>query len=207
MATVPTLRHYRGGKVPQHMAKLDVAQSTLTSAPVPPPIAMETVSALATIGGFIEMLGVWQALLKKRVFPLTDLTDNGKQELTFRKRLLSQPGMAVLMIVWKDSAQVSDAEIGAAGAIRVGTPCAPINCHNLAKKLAAGIDDYDRQEKIIQGIVKAAEAYGLIKRLKFGNTRQLALHGTKRLHELMLAFDEDVRPVCEEIAASCPGGL
>ena len=47
------------------------------------------------------MLGVWQALLRERVFPLTDLSENGKQELTFRKRLLSQPGMAVLMIVWK----------------------------------------------------------------------------------------------------------
>jgi hypothetical protein len=188
------------------MAKLDLAQSTLTSAHAAPPIAVATVSALATAGGFIEILGVWQTLLHERVFPLTDLSENGKEELTFRKRLLSQPGMAVLMIVWKDSGQVSDEEIEAAGVIRVGAPSAPINCHNLAKKLAAGIDDYDRQEKIIQGIVKAAEAYGLVKRAKFGNTRQLALCGTERLHELMLAFDETVRPICGEIAGSCPGG-
>jgi len=195
------------GKVPMRMAKLDIAQSAPTSEPIAPPISIETVSALATAGGFIEMLSVWQALLRERIFPLVDLSQNRTQQNTFRKRLLSQPGMSVLMIVWKDSPQVSDAEIDAAGAMRVGSSCAPINCHNLAKKMATGIEDYDRQEKIIQGTVKAAEAYGLIERAKFGDTRQLALRGTERLHHLILAFGEDVRPICGEIAGSGSGGL
>lgn len=189
------------------MAKLNIAQSALTAAPTAPPIAIETVSALATAGGFIEMLGVWQALMHERVFPLVDLSYNRTEENTFRKRLLTQPGMSVLMIAWKDSSQVSDAEIDAAGVGRVGSACAPINCHNLAKKMATGVEDYDRQEKLIQGIVKAAEAYGLIERAKFGNTRQLALRGTERLHQLMLAFDERIRPICGEIAGYGPGGL
>jgi len=189
------------------MAKLNIAQSVSTSTATASPIAVETVSALATAGGFIEMLSVWQGLLRERIFPSVDLSQNRSQENTFQKRLLSQPGMSVLMIVWKDSSLVSDAEIEAAGAMRVGSPCAPINCHNLAKKMAAGVEDYDRQEKIIQGIVKAAEAYGLIKREKFGNTRQLALRGTERLHQLMLAFDQGVRPICGEITDSGPGGL
>jgi hypothetical protein len=194
-------------RVPIHMAKLDIVQSALISAPASPPIAIETVSALATAGGFIEMLGVWQALMRKQVFPLVDLSHNRTQENTFQKRLLSQPGMSVLMIVWKDSSQVRDAEIEAAGAVRVGSVCSPINCHNLAKRMATGIEDYDRQEKLIQGIVKAAEAYGLIERAKFGSTRQLALRGTELLHQLMLSFDEDIRPICSDIAGSGPGGL
>ena len=188
------------------MPKLDVAPSAIA---VPPAqfIAQETVSALTTAGRFLEMLGVWQELMREQVFPAIDMKDNRTLANTYQKRLLSEQAMAVLLIVWKDSDQVSDAEVDAARAERLGTPCTPINCHNLAKKMAASVDDYDRQEKIIQSIVKAAETYGLISREQFKNTRQRALRGTERLHALMLAFDRDVRPICAEIAAPDPGGL
>lgn len=201
------LATYWGGKVLADMAKIDIAQSLLTSAPTAPPIAVETVSALMTAGGFIAMLGVWQRLMRERIFCLTNLNDNRTQENTFRKRLMSQPGMSVLLIVWKDSAFVSEAEIEAAGVARAGSACAPINCHSLAKRMATGVEDYDRLEKLIQGVVKAAEAYGLITRAQVGNTRQRALCGTILLHQLMLAFDEKVRPICGDIAGSGPGGL
>jgi hypothetical protein len=88
------------------------------------------------------------------------------------------------MAIWKESDQVSDAEIGAAGVIRSGTACTPINCHNLAMEMEAASKDYDRQEKRIQGVVEAAEAYGLVVREQVKNTRQRALRVTAMLPRL-----------------------
>ncbi|WP_288806478.1 hypothetical protein [uncultured Novosphingobium sp.] len=204
------------------MAKLSIASAGETTAPdkmaastttplMPQTgsgamVANETVSALVTITGMVDIAGVWQGLFIDTVFPETTIA-HGKNRVTFQRRLLSELAMRVLMIVWKDSEHVCDNAIDLAGVSRVGTDCAPINCHNLAKRMAADVDDLDRQEKKIQGIVKAAEAYGLVIREKFKNTRQQALRGTDRLHRLMLEIDGEVRPICAEIAASGPGGL
>ncbi|MFI0849385.1 hypothetical protein [Mesorhizobium sp. IMUNJ 23232] len=188
------------------MSKLSVAQPATTAAAIGPIVATATVSALGTIGGLLEVFDVWQDLLRKTVFPLVEIAD-GMDKRAFQRRLMSQQAMSVLMVVWKDSDHISDADVYAAGAERVGTSCAPINCHNLAKSMAVDINDLDRQEKKIQGIVKAAEAYGLIVREPFNNTRQRALRGTERLHRLMLDLDCEVRPICADIAASGQGGL
>lgn len=183
-----------------------------TAAPLmPPPLSdaatpTETVSALVTVTGIVDIAGVWQGLLIDTVFAET-VVEHGTNRVTFQRRLLSEQAMRVLMIVWKDSEHVCDHAIDAAGVSRVGSDCAPINCHNLAKRMAADANDVDRQEKKIQGIIKAAEAYGLVAKEKFKNTRQQALRGTERLHRLMLAIDSEVRPICAEIAASGPGGL
>ncbi|MER9759980.1 hypothetical protein [Mesorhizobium sp. M0138] len=189
------------------MPKLDIATSAIAATAAVPFVARETVSALTTAGGVLEILGVWSHLMKAQVFPHVDMSVNRTLANTYQKRLLSQHAMSVLLIAWKESDQVSDAEINAAGAERIGTSCAPINCHNLAKRMATDVGDFDRQEKIIQGIIKAAEAYGLIAREQFKNTRQRALRGTERLHALMLSFDDKVRPICGDIAASGLGGL
>ncbi len=204
------------------MGKVSVASAgeaaappnTTTTAAVPlvsspssdPANATETVSALVTVTGLVDMAGVWQGLLIDSVFSET-IIEHGTNRLTFQRRLLSDQAMRVLMIVWKDSEHVCDHAIDAAGVSRVGSDCAPINCHNLAKRMAADANDLDRQEKKIQGIIKAAEAYGLVAKEKFKKTRQQALRGTKRLHRLMLDIDSEVRPICAEIAASGPGGL
>lgn len=188
------------------MSKLDVAQSAKTLLPIAPPISSDTVAALNTIGGLIEMSELWTELLMVQIFPKAEVPD-AKSRKAFQRRLLSQQAMSVLMVVWKDSDLVGDAEIGASGASRVGTHCAPINCHNLAKKMAADIDDVDRQEKKIQGIVKAAEAYGLIVREQVKATRQRALRGTALLHQLMIELHCEVQPICADIAAQDPGGL
>ncbi len=204
------------------MAKLSVASagnsaapsnpavSTAAAAMTPPSnntaIATETVSALVTVTGMVDMAGVWQGLLIDTVFPET-VIEHGTNRVTFQRRLLSEQAMRILMIVWKDSEHVCDHAIDAAGVSRIGSDCAPINCHNLAKRMAADANDVDRQEKKIQGIIKAAEAYGLVAKEKFKNTRQQALRGTERLHRLMLDIDGEVRPICTEIAASGPGGL
>lgn len=187
------------------------AQATTTATPsiahpIPPTVSLQTVSALVTVGGMIEMSEVWQDLLRAKVFPATEVADRMDRRL-FQERLMSDLGQKLMMIVWKDSSHVCDGAIDAAGAERIGSDCAPINCHNLAKRIAFDKDDVDKTEKRIQGIVKAAEAYGLIDREKFKNTRQQALRGTERLHDLMLELNSEVRPICADIATSGPGGL
>lgn len=174
--------------------------------PVPPHVSVETVSALVMVGGIIELSQIWQDLLRETVFPRAEVADRMDRRL-YQDRLMSEFGQKLLMIVWKDSGYVCDGAIDAAGAERVGCEQAPINCHNLAKRIAVDPHDLDKQEKRIQGIVKAAEAYGLIQREQFKNTRQQALRGTELLHRLMLDLNAEARPICADIATSGPGGL
>jgi hypothetical protein len=174
--------------------------------PIPPNVPVETVSALVTIGGMIELSEVWQNLLRETVFPASEIADRMDRRL-FQERLMSDLGQKLMMIVWKDSGHVCDGAIDAAGAERVGSEHTPINCHNLAKRIAIDKHDVDKQEKRIQGIVKAAEAYGLIKREQVKKSRQQALRGTERLHRLMLDLNAEARPICADIATSGPGGL
>lgn len=188
------------------MPKLDVASSALAATPLVSPADSETVSALTTAGGVFEIHATWEHLLHTRVFQKIELSENRTEELSFRKRLLSQHGYAVLMAIWKESDQVSDAAIDAAGVERVGKPCAPISCHSLAIAMEPASKFYARQEKRIQSIVEAAEAYGLLEREQFNNTRLQALRGTAQLHGLMLEYTQEVRSICADFAAFGSGG-
>jgi hypothetical protein len=187
-------------------AQTATAVTPLIARPIPPHVPEQTVSALVTVGGMIEMSEVWQDRLRDTVFPATEVADRMDRRL-FQERLMSDLGQKLMMIAWKESSYVCDGAIDAAGAERLGSDCAPINCHNLAKRIAFDKDDIDKTEKRIQGIVKAAEAYGLIARERFKNTRQQALRGTERLHGLMLELTGEVQSICADIATSGPGGL
>jgi hypothetical protein len=195
-----------GGKVCTRMPKLDVAEPALAGTPPLPLVDPNTVAALDIAGGFFEMVAAWQGVLQRRLFDEVDLSTDRKAELKLRKRLLSQQGYSVLMAIWKESDHVSDAGRTAAGVARVGTDSAPINCHNLAKAMEASSQGFDSQEKRVQGVAEAAEAYGLVERKTCESGRQRPLCGTACLHALMLEFTEEVRSICADIAASSPGG-
>jgi hypothetical protein len=187
------------------MSQLGVAPSGETALSASSPLSPAIVAAVATAGGFIAATLTWQSLMQELVFPNSVIVD-AKTDLAFRQRLQTERAKSLLMLVWKDSDYVSAEELEAAGAHRVGTAQAPINCHNLAKRMALGVDDFDKMEKAIQQIVKAAEAYGLILREACpGKARPL--RGTALLHSVMLAFDGEVRPICADILATGPGAI
>ena len=188
------------------MPKPDVAPSVLD---VTAPLALadcDTVAALETVGGFFDMLAAWQDALQRLVFLKVDMSSNRKAERTFRKRLLSQQGQSVLAAIWKESEHVRDADRAAAEVVRATATGGPINCHNLAKAMETSSEAFDSQEKRIQGVVEAAEAYGLVERKACASGRERPRCGTASLHALMLEFTEEVRSICADVAPSRQGG-
>lgn len=187
------------------MPKAGIAGPLATT---PPPLLSNpvTVGALVTLGALVGIQAAYQRLLKLTVFGTTFLRDK-KDALKYQKTLLAQPALVVLMLIWKDSSTVSDADIAAAGVTRLGSSCEPLNCHNLATRMAVDAGDFDRQQKRIQSVVTAAEAYGLVVRRPAEKSRRKALCGTQALHKLMLALSTAVQPICAEVGAVASGGL
>jgi hypothetical protein len=186
------------------MTKATVA--TQITAPHSVPADPATVDALVTLGGLIETFANYQVLLETQVFAKIRLPDR-KAAQRHQKVLLGAPALPILIMIWKESGFVGDAEIFAGDVERHYSECDPMNCHGLATRLAADASDLERQQKRIQAVAAAAEAYGLLTREKFKTTRRMILRGTEELHILMLAVSADVRIVFSDILAPVPGGL
>lgn len=182
---------------------------SITSQAVRSPAALTgspaTVNALMRVVAMIEAQGVFQHYLEEFVFPSFVLT-NRKEAARHEKILMSPSSMPILAMIWKDSAFVTDADRAAVGAERDDDDSNPLNCHKLATAVAADASDLARQQKRIQAIVAAAEAYGLLVRERTPTVRCRELCGTELLHKLMLAFSAQVGPIFGEAALSS-GGL
>jgi hypothetical protein len=188
------------------MTKISVASSATTTIPPLASVTPITVRALSAAASAVEIADVWQRRLDTMVFATVVIAD-GKNRVGYRKRLATEKAKSVLTMIWTDSTCISDAEIDACGLRRIGSPLAPINCHSLAKGLAPTAAELDKNEKQIQGVVKAAEAFGLVVREPFKGTRQQALRGTEKLHRLMLAVSADTYAICEDLIASSTGDI
>jgi len=159
-----------------------------------------TVDALHTLGAMIRIQAAYQHLVKSRVFAATTLTDR-KAALRYEKTLLAQASASVLMVIWKDSPTVTQQDLNGAGLERLGSACEPLTCHGLATRLAVDGKDFEKQQKRVQAIVAAGEAYGLVVRDAHATSNRRILRGTQQLHDLMLALSALIRPICADAAA------
>lgn len=184
------------------MAKLDIAASPLAPS-AHSLLARETVAALSSAGGLIQLSHAWQDLLTKTVFPHAHYADR-KQKRTFEGRLATESARAVLLFIWQASSFVRDTERAAAG-ITPLTDATPRNTHALAKFLSVDANDLDRKTKHVKGVVEAAEACGLVTRPTITGCRTRPLQGTRRLHQLMLELDARTRPIFTDVAAASSG--
>lgn len=184
------------------MAKLDIAAAPLAPSAQGLP-APDTVAALTSAGGLIQLSQVWQELLALSVFPGANYADR-KQQRTFENRLATESARAILLFIWQASNFVGDAERAAAGVAPL-TDATPRNTHALAKFLSVDANDLDRKTKQVKGVVEAAEACGLVTRTTLAGCRTKPLEGTQRLHQLMLALDARMRPIFTDVAAASSG--
>lgn len=159
-----------------------------------------SIRALNIAAGVVQLTDVWQTLMTMNVIDAIPLPDKG-DAFTFPKRLVTEKAKAVLTIIWVNSRMISDEAVAAAGYKRLGTPSSPLNCHKIAKSLAPSSEDFAAEEKTIQKIVAAAEAYGLVRKEPFNSSRMRVLQGTEALHRLMLANCANCYDLCAEVAA------
>lgn len=188
-------------------ARLAMAKLDISAAPLAPSahglLAPDTVAALTSAGGLIQLSHVWQDLLARTVFPHAHYADR-KQQRTFESRLATESARAILLLIWQASNFVGDAERVAAGVAPL-TDATPRNTHALAKFLSVDANDLDRKTKQVKGVVEAAEACGLVTRETLIGCRTRPLEGTRRLHQLMLELDARTRPIFTDVVAPSSG--
>jgi len=139
----------------------------------------------------------------KQIFARMPIEDR-KDALTWQHALLAQSSIGVLMIIWKESTYVTEVDLIAIGLERDYSPARPLNCHSLATSIAESAADLGRTQKRVSGIVTAAEAYGLVDRVRPEGFRHFDLRGTARLHELMLRVGRVLSEIAADVTAQAP---
>ena len=138
-----------------------------------------------------QILGAWFRYLdfmRGEVF--TQLTRDQTSELPKRHQqvMLSHEFYYILMMVWKESGYVSDADLEESKHGRSFKP-GSLNAHSLGCAIAEDKHSVNAAVQRAANYMTIADAYGLV-RLAQTNSKPIEIRGTALLHRLVLAMEE-----------------
>lgn len=168
----------------------------LLSAVTPDP---KTVAALVGHELTHSLLGNYEKLLRRKIFPHPVINLDKKAQTAAQNKLCQPYSYSVLTILWKESACVSDAERLRAGHARL-FPGGDISQFGLATKVLLQIrpESYDQNDVLrlahktngnVNKVAKAAAAFGLVERHRV-HSKRLSISATRVLHDFMLEMHE-----------------
>jgi hypothetical protein len=147
--------------------------------------------ALKAIGFSLDVDAIYEELLGEMVLSSASLAGpDRKDALRYARILKDREAYAVLTIIWKESAFVSDETLRAAGVARTFEDV-ELSAYRIAVSFADAPQHLAATNSRVRAICLAAEHFGLIERIAHAQTR-VALRGTKLLHHFMLAISERI---------------
>lgn len=149
------------------------------------PVLASGLDAIRSLAVMVDLQDAYRQAFREMVSaaPRETLRSDG---LKYLKTIESQWTLSILLILWKESGFVADADLAALGMCKTFPD--GINCNQLAIAVARSPAEVGRTIKRIDMIVEAGEAFGLVQREQPKASRIWWLSGTEKLNLFMLRF-------------------